>query len=44
MIPVPYIILILKRIKTEEAVLEKQFGGEYIEMKRKTKKLIPFIY
>ena len=43
-IALPYILLILNRIKIEEAVLTEKFGKDYIEMQRKTKKLIPFIY
>jgi protein-S-isoprenylcysteine O-methyltransferase Ste14 len=43
-IAVPYILLILNRIKYEEIVLVRKFGNDYIEMQKKTKKLIPFIY
>ena len=43
-IALPYLFLILNRIKTEEIVLTQKFGNDYIEMQRKTKKLIPFIY
>jgi protein-S-isoprenylcysteine O-methyltransferase Ste14 len=32
------------RIRVEEKALTEQFGGEYLEYRRKTKKLIPFIY
>ncbi|WP_061084080.1 methyltransferase family protein [Chryseobacterium indologenes] len=32
------------RIKVEEAALIEQFGEEYLEYRRKTKKLVPFIY
>ncbi|OMP12939.1 Isoprenylcysteine carboxyl methyltransferase [Corchorus olitorius] len=32
------------RIKIEEAALIEQFGEEYLEYRRKTRKLIPFIY
>ncbi|KPE50569.1 methyltransferase family protein [Chryseobacterium indologenes] len=32
------------RIKIEEQALIEQFGNEYIEYRKKTKKLIPFIY
>lgn len=34
----------LYRIKVEEDVLKKFFGNEYEEYRKKTKKLIPFIY
>lgn len=43
-ISLPYLVLILKRIKIEEALLEQKFGNAYLEMKRKTKKLIPYLY
>jgi protein-S-isoprenylcysteine O-methyltransferase Ste14 len=43
-IAVPYVLLILNRIKLEEVVLAGKFGSDYIEMQKKTKKLIPFIY
>ncbi|WP_378103720.1 methyltransferase family protein [Chryseobacterium sp. sg2396] len=34
----------LYRIKVEEKALIEQFGEEYLEYRRKTKKLIPFVY
>jgi len=34
----------LSRIKLEEKVLEEAFGSNYLEYKKKTKCLIPFIY
>lgn len=41
---IPYLIIIAKRIKNEEEVLEKNLNG-YIEYKKKVKyKLIPFIW
>jgi protein-S-isoprenylcysteine O-methyltransferase Ste14 len=43
-IAIPYLLLILNRIKLEEVVLTEKFGNDYSEMKRRTKKLIPFIY
>lgn len=43
-ISLPYIILILLRIKEEEPVLVGQFGDEYKKLQARTKKLIPFIY
>jgi len=43
-IPVPYILLILNRIEVEEVVLEGEFGDEYRDMEKRTKKLIPFLY
>lgn len=41
---VPTFSAFLYRIKVEEQALIQQFGNEYLEYKRKTKKLIPFVY
>jgi protein-S-isoprenylcysteine O-methyltransferase Ste14 len=41
---IPPFIAFSYRIKIEEAALTEQFGNEYLEYRRKTKKLIPFIY
>lgn len=41
---VPVFLAFLYRIKVEEQALIQQFGNEYLEYKRKTKKLIPFVY
>ena len=38
------LIVFIIRIKIEEKVLIEQFGSEYIEYKKVTKGLIPFIY
>ncbi len=38
------IVFLLKRIQIEEQMLLEEFGEEYEEYQRKTKKLIPFIY
>lgn len=40
----PLIILILLRIPVEEAMLIREFGEEYREYMKRTKKLIPFVY
>jgi len=32
------------RINVEEKALVEQFGEEYLDYRRKTKKLIPFVY
>lgn len=40
----PYFILILIRIKQEEIVLIDKFGQDYIDLKSRTKKLIPYIF
>lgn len=40
----PMFLMIIDRIKTEENALIQQFGNEYLEYKKSTKKLIPFIY
>ncbi|MDN3695541.1 isoprenylcysteine carboxylmethyltransferase family protein [Chryseobacterium tructae] len=41
---VPPFLAFAYRIKIEEQALVEQFGEEYIEYRRTTKKLIPFIY
>ncbi|WP_294205037.1 isoprenylcysteine carboxylmethyltransferase family protein [uncultured Chryseobacterium sp.] len=41
---IPPFIAFSYRIKIEEAALIEQFGEEYLEYRRKTRKLIPFIY
>nr|WP_315033411.1 isoprenylcysteine carboxylmethyltransferase family protein [uncultured Chryseobacterium sp.] len=41
---VPPFLAFSYRIKVEEQTLIEQFGNEYIEYRKKTKKLIPFIY
>ena len=41
---VPVFIAFLVRIKVEEKVLIKQFGAEYLNYKKKTWRIIPFIY
>ncbi|WP_294264221.1 isoprenylcysteine carboxylmethyltransferase family protein [uncultured Chryseobacterium sp.] len=40
---VPFVAF-LYRINVEEKALIEQFGEEYLEYRRKTKKLIPFVY
>jgi protein-S-isoprenylcysteine O-methyltransferase Ste14 len=34
----------LYRIKVEESMLIKQFGNEYVEYMKRTKRLIPYVY
>ncbi|MGU3374542.1 methyltransferase family protein [Chryseobacterium sp. M5A1_1a] len=41
---VPPFLAFAYRIKIEEQALVEQFGEEYIEYRKKTKKLIPFIF
>lgn len=41
---IPTFIAFNYRIKVEEEALIEQFGEEYLEYRRKTKKLIPFVY
>jgi protein-S-isoprenylcysteine O-methyltransferase Ste14 len=41
---VPPFLAFVYRIKIEEHALVEQFGEEYIEYRKTTKKLIPFIY
>ncbi len=44
LIALPYCIFIAIRIKNEEQVMEDYFKEEYIEWKKSTKRIIPFIY
>ncbi len=37
-------VFLLLRIKLEEEMLVESFGPDYEDYKRKTKKLIPYIY
>ena len=39
-----YFLLIRMRIYEEERILEKKFGEKFEEYKKRTKKLIPFLY
>lgn len=41
---VPTFLAFLYRIKIEEEALIQKFGNEYLDYKRKTKKLIPFVF
>jgi protein-S-isoprenylcysteine O-methyltransferase Ste14 len=41
---IPTFIAFSYRMKIEEQALIEQFGEEYLEYRRKTKKLIPFVY
>ena len=41
---IPILIVFLYRIKIEENMLSEQFGSEYLEYKKRTKRLIPEIY
>ncbi|ROH98966.1 MULTISPECIES: isoprenylcysteine carboxylmethyltransferase family protein [unclassified Chryseobacterium] len=41
---IPPFLAFMYRIKIEEQALVDQFGEEYIKYRKKTKKLIPFIY
>ena len=41
---VPQFLAFAYRIKIEEQALVEQFGDEYLEYRKSTKKLIPFIY
>ena len=40
----PVFIMFFYRISIEEKTLTEQFGQEYLDYRKKTKKLIPFIY
>jgi len=37
-------IFLIIRIQTEEKMLVSEFGKEYEEYKKRTKKLLPYIY
>lgn len=41
---VPPFLAFMYRIKIEEKTLLEEFGKEYVEYRKKTRKLIPFIY
>ena len=41
---VPILITFINRINIEEKLLENQFGTEYSDYKKKTERLIPFLY
>jgi protein-S-isoprenylcysteine O-methyltransferase Ste14 len=41
---VPVLIVFLYRIKIEEALLVSNFGQEYLDYKKGTWRLIPFVY
>jgi protein-S-isoprenylcysteine O-methyltransferase Ste14 len=43
-VSLPVFFAILYRIYIEEAVLTKEFGARYMEYKKTTKKIIPYIY
>ncbi len=38
------LVVFMNRIKIEEKVLIEQFGDEYLQYKKRTKRLIPFVY
>ena len=41
---VPVFIAFLVRIRVEEKVLIKEFGSEYLNYKKRTSRIIPFVY
>lgn len=41
---VPVFLMFFYRIKIEEKVLTEEFGKDYVDYMKKTKRLIPFIY
>ncbi|MEI6822726.1 MAG: isoprenylcysteine carboxylmethyltransferase family protein [Bacteroidota bacterium] len=41
---IPYFIAVMYRISIEEKALTEQFGKQYIDYKKQTKRLIPFLY
>lgn len=44
LLPIIYFILLKMRIDEEERLLFETFGEEFTNYKKKSKKLIPFIY
>ncbi len=44
LITIAILVVFIVRIKIEEKALIEQFGSEYIEYKKQTRRLIPFIY
>ncbi|MBE7172902.1 MAG: isoprenylcysteine carboxylmethyltransferase family protein [Williamsia sp.] len=44
LVTIPVLIVFIHRIKIEESMLIRHFGTEYIEYKKATKRLVPFIY
>jgi protein-S-isoprenylcysteine O-methyltransferase Ste14 len=41
---IPILVTFINRINIEEKLLQKQFGEEYSDYKKRTKRLIPMIY
>jgi protein-S-isoprenylcysteine O-methyltransferase Ste14 len=42
--PVPFAILVVSRLSSEEALLRERFGDDYLAYARRTKRLLPFVF
>jgi len=43
-LPVMFVVVLLYRISSEEKMLVKELGNDYIQYQHRTRKLIPFVY
>jgi len=43
-LPIMFVVVILYRISSEERMLVKELGDDYVKYQRKTRKLVPFVY
>jgi len=43
-LPIIFVVVILYRISSEERMLVKELGDDYVKYQRKTRKLVPFVY
>jgi protein-S-isoprenylcysteine O-methyltransferase Ste14 len=44
LLPVMFVVVLLYRISSEERMLAKELGNDYVQYQRRTCKLIPFVY
>ena len=44
LLPVMFVVVLLHRISSEERMLAKELGNDYVQYQRRTRKLIPFVY
>jgi protein-S-isoprenylcysteine O-methyltransferase Ste14 len=43
-LPVMFVAVLLYRISSEERMLLSELGDDYVRYRRRTRKLIPFVY
>lgn len=43
-LPVMFVVVYLYRISVEERMLVRELGDDYVQYRRRTRKLLPFIY